>query len=141
MSPALHHALRFDHPDLGSAAPHPGLRFAADGRIEAVAAGDSVRQAILLLLSTAPGERVMRPAYGCPLHRLMFAENNATTAGLAIHYVRSAIERWEPRVEIVTLDAGQNAHRPELLDVVLEYRLRSGRQSDQLSFSLNLTAS
>lgn len=139
MSPSPDHALRFDHPDRG-ASSRPGLRFAADGRIEAVEGRESVRQAIMLLLSTVPGERVMRPAYGCPLHRLMFAENNATTAGLAIHYVRSAIERWEPRVEIVALDAGQNARRPELLDVLLEYRLRSGRQPDQLSFSLNLNA-
>lgn len=132
-------ALRFEHPDLDAPDQDGGLRFSAGGGIETVAGSASVRQALLLLLSTRPGERVMRPEYGCPLHRLMFAENNATTAGLAIHYVRSAIERWEPRVEILTLDAGQNPRRPELLDIVLEYRVRSTRQRDQLTFSLNLT--
>ena len=51
-------------------------------------AGDAaIRQSIILLLTTTPGERVMRPDYGCPLHRLMFQPNDATTAGLAIHYV------------------------------------------------------
>lgn len=133
------HALRFEHPDLDASDQYGGLRFSAGGGIETVVGSTSVRQALLLLLSTRPGERVMRPEYGCPLHRLMFAENNATTAGLAIHYVRSAIERWEPRVEILTLDAGQNPRRPELLDIFLEYRVHSTRQRDQLAFSLNLT--
>ena len=69
----------------------------------------SVRQAILLLLSTRPGERVMRPTYGCDLHRLVFSPNDDTTAGLAIHYVRQALERWEPRIEVIRLDAGREA--------------------------------
>ena len=44
---------------------------------------DSIRQAILLLFSTRPGERVMRPDYGCDIHRLVFSPNDDTTAGLA----------------------------------------------------------
>ena len=57
---------------------------------------DAVRQSILLLLSTRPGERVMRPDNGCDLYRLAFAPSDDMTAGLAIHYVRQAVERWEP---------------------------------------------
>lgn len=133
-------ALRFDHPDLDVSEGDGGLQFSADGRVESVAGSDSIRQAILLLLSTRPGERVMRPEYGCPLHRLMFAENNATTAGLAIHYVRRAINRWEPRVEIVMIDADQHSQQPEVLEIFLSYRVPSTQQRDQLTFSLNLTA-
>lgn len=140
MTPSPSQALRFDHPDLDVSDRHGGLQFSAEGRVDTVAGSDSVRQSILLLLSTRPGERVMRPEYGCPLHRLMFAENNPTTAGLAIHYVRSAISRWEPRVEIVTLDADQNSRKPEVLEIFLSYRVRSTQQRDQLTFSLNLTA-
>jgi phage baseplate assembly protein W len=103
-----------------------------------VAGEDSVRQAILLLLSTMPGERVMRPDYGCSLHELIFLPNDDTTAGLAIHYVRRAVERWEPRVEILRVDAGRNPEQPELLDVVLEYRVRATQRVEELSFSLNL---
>ena len=73
-------------------------------------AGDeAVRQSILLLLSTIPGERVMRPTYGCHLHRLVFWPNDDTTAGLAIHYVRRAVERFEPRVEVIRVDATRDA--------------------------------
>jgi phage baseplate assembly protein W len=91
-----------------------------------------------MLLSTAPGERVMRPGYGCDLQRLVFAPNDETTAGLAIHFVRQAIERWEPRVEILSLDAGRNPERPEVLDIQLEYRVRETQQVEQLEVALNL---
>lgn len=82
-----------------------GIALTPAGRIAMTSGDDAVRQSIILLLTTIPGERVMRPDYGCPLHRLMFSPNDATTAGLAIHYVRQALVRFEPRVEIVSLDA------------------------------------
>jgi len=134
-------AWRFVHPDLDAAADAGagGLQLTPRGRIAMVEGDASVRQALLLLLSTIPGERVMRPRYGCNLHRLIFAPNDATTAGLAIHYVRQAIERWEPRVEILALDANRNPDRPELLDVTLDYRVRATQETAQLRFSVNLT--
>ena len=72
----------------------------------------SVRQAILLLISTTPGERVMRPNYGCALGRLVFSPNDDTTAGLATHYVRQALLRWEPRIQILQLEATRGSTRP-----------------------------
>lgn len=115
-----------------------GLQTAPTGRIDMVEEDASVRQAIMLLVSTTPGERVMRPAYGCDLRRLVFAPNDDTTAGLAIHYVRTAIERFEPRVEIVSLDAGRDPERPERLDIELEYRVRATRRIDQLRLGFDL---
>jgi phage baseplate assembly protein W len=130
----------FLHPDYDTAPEFAGLQLSARGGIALVEGVAAVRQAILLLLSTMPGERVMRPDYGCELHRLLFAPNDDTTAGLAIFYVRRALERWEPRIEIVRLDANRQAQRPELLDVVLEYRLRATRQTDQVAFAVNMEA-
>jgi phage baseplate assembly protein W len=100
---------------------------------------DSVRQAVLLLLSTIPGERVMRPEYGCQLHRLVFSPNDETTAGLAIHYVRQALDLWEPRIEILHLDAERNAENPEQLTISLEYQVRATQQTDITTFSINLS--
>jgi len=100
---------------------------------------DSVRQAILLLLSTIPGERVMRPEYGCQLHRLVFSPNDETTAGLAIHYVRQALDLWEPRIDVLRLDAERNAEDPEQLTISLEYRVRATQQIDTTTFSFNLS--
>jgi phage baseplate assembly protein W len=138
MSTLPYRAWRFVHPDLdGDAAP--GLQVTPAGRIAMVEGKQSVRQAILLLLSTRPGERVMRPRYGCDLYRLIFSPNDATTAGMAIHYVRQALQRWEPRVEIVHLDAVRNDEDPGKLEIALEYKLHAQPVTDSLSFSISLT--
>jgi len=132
-------AWRFVHPDLDGARAEPGIQLTSRGSIAMVDGGESVRQAILLLLSTRPGERVMRPDYGCNLHRLVFSPNDDTSAGLAIHYVRRALARWEPRIEILSLDAGQDEDFAHLLNIYLEYRVRATRQPDALLFALSLS--
>jgi uncharacterized protein len=116
-----------------------GLRLTADGRIATVDGAADLRQSILLLLATAPGERVMRPDYGCDLRRLAFSPNDDTTAGLAILYVRSALARWEPRVEVLRLDAARHPDDPTRLDVVLEYRDRTTGRTDRLTAPVALT--
>jgi phage baseplate assembly protein W len=133
-------AWRFVHPDFDSRENFAGLRISNRGGIDMVEEHASVRQALLLLLSTRPGERVMRPTYGCNLHRLMFSPNDETTAGLAIHYVRQAITRWEPRVEILRIDAVRS---PEVvssarLELVFEYRVLSTQRADRLTFPFDL---
>ena len=130
-------AWKFIHPDLDPPGQPAGLQL-ANGALQMVSGTDAVRQAILLLLSTRPGERVMRPEYGCDLFRLAFAPNDDMTAALAMHYVRQAVERWEPRVEIVNVAAGPDPDSPERLNISLEYRLKMTQQADQLFFSIDL---
>lgn len=81
----------------------------------------------------------MRPDYGCLIHRLVFAPNDETTAGLAIHYVRRAIDLWEPRIDVLRLDATRNPESPEQLTVLLEYRVRATQQIQSMSYPLNLS--
>jgi phage baseplate assembly protein W len=134
-------AIRFDGAGLAErAGPDAagGLTTSLSGGLMLVEGGDAVRQSIMLLLTTMPGERVMRPDYGCPIHRLVFSPNDATTAGLAIHYVRQAITRWEPRVRIVRLDAGADRRDPGRLVVTLEYRIRATDEQRELTFDLRL---
>jgi uncharacterized protein len=115
------------------------LTVAPTGGIAMVEGDESVRQAILLLLATIPGERVMRPRYGSYLHRLVFSPNDQTTAGLAIHYVRQAINRWEPRIEIVSLDANPDPHAPERLLIQLDYVVRASQATGVVTYPLELT--
>jgi phage baseplate assembly protein W len=133
-------AWRFIHPHLDRDAGTPGLVISPTGAIGMVDGPDAVRQSLLLLLTTRPGERVMRPSYGCPLHRLIFSPNDHTTAGLAMHYVRQAIERWEPRVEILRVTAEQADEDPERLHVGLDYEVRATRQRDTIVVPVDLTA-
>jgi phage baseplate assembly protein W len=131
-------AIRFHHPDLDTADEPAGLGLSTRGRLATVAGPEAVRQSLLLLLTTVPGERVMRPAYGCQLHRILFWPNDDTTAGLAIHYVRQAVERFEPRIDIIRVDAERSEGRSERLDVVLAYRVRATGAVDEVSVAVDL---
>lgn len=141
MSAVRFRAWSFVPPDFDQGGKPVGLSITNRGGIAMVEGSASVRQAILLLLSTRPGERVMRPRYGCHLHRLIFSPNDDTTAGLAIHYVRQALDRYEPRVDILHLDAtpSRDPNYPALLEVYLEYKVRSNLQIQSLVYHLNLT--
>lgn len=131
-------AWRFTHPDFDVPIHGQGIGVSRTGSIDMVSEAASVRQALLLLMTTIPGERVMRPDYGCELYRLVFAPNDATTHGLAIHYVRRAIERWEPRVDVLDVDAYANTKAPHRMDVWLSYRVRRTLTQDALTLAVML---
>ncbi len=141
MSGPRYRAWRFVNPDFDEAEHSSGLRISNRGGIEMVEGRLSVRQAILMLLATRPGERVMRPHYGCNLHRLVFSPNDDTTAGMAIHYVRQALESWEPRIHILDLDATRSNDEglSGLLEISLEYQVRATLQTERLSYAFDLT--
>jgi len=84
----------------------------------------SVEQGIRIVLSTAPGERVMRPDFGCAIHELVFATNSAATRGLAQHHVREALLRWEPRIEVLDVTAVTVEEEDERLSIGIHYRVR-----------------
>jgi uncharacterized protein len=115
-----------------------GLVIDPAGGIDTVSDDEAIRQSLLLLISTRPGERVMRPEYGCDLHRLLFAPNDDTTAGLAIHFVRHAVERYEPRVEVLRVDANRDPYEATRLEIVLDYRVRATLRADSIIVAVDL---
>ncbi len=131
-------AWKFEHPDFDRPEGDAGLRISPKGGIEMAEEERAVRQSILLLMSTRPGERVMRPDYGCDLQQLAFSPNDDTTAGLAVHYVRQALARWEPRIDVIAIDASPSAQEPGRLDLVLEYRVRATQREQRLAASIDL---
>jgi uncharacterized protein len=84
-----------------------------------------VEQAIALILSTAPGERPMRPEFGCGVHDYVFERVDAHTLGRLEHEVRLALERWEPRIDV--LSVGFDVSRADRGELVIDigYRLRA----------------
>ena len=129
---------QFIHPDFDHLGSGSGIQTAPNGKISMVAGAESIRQSILLLISTIPGERVMRPKYGCNLQQLAFMLNDATTHGLAIHYVRVALQQWEPRIEIINIDADASKKDSSIMNITLDYRIRHLQQTDQLSIAYHL---
>lgn len=130
-------SFRFRHPD-SEGTESAGFCCDSRGAVEFVEGPASVRQAIMLLLSTEPGERVMRPTYGCELRQLVFSPNDDTTAGLAVHYVRRALDRWEPRIDVLRIDAHRPVGAPERMVVVIEYRVRATGEVARLAHELNM---
>ena len=72
----------------------------ARGRIALARQERDVEEAIRMILLTPIGQRVMRPEFGCRIHDLIFAPNEATTTGLARYYVEDALGMWEPRIDV-----------------------------------------
>src|SRR5512143_3362686 len=83
---------------LALTAPVAGPNNPRPGQLARAEYEESVRQAILVILGTAKGERVMRPDFGCGIHDLVFANVSATTIGRVTHDVREALLRLEPRI-------------------------------------------
>ncbi len=82
-------------------------------------------QAVQIILSTAPGQRVMRPTFGCRLHELVFAPNNTHTAVLARRYVEEALGMWEPRINVTSVDTQPDPNSPNRLLIEIEYEVKT----------------
>ena len=102
------------------------------GRIALAREEIDVEQAIRIILSTAPGERPMRPEFGCAVHDCVFERIDADTLSRIDQAVRVALDRWEPRVEIEDV-VFENRSEGELL-VHLRYRLRATNDVRNLVF-------
>jgi phage baseplate assembly protein W len=84
-----------------------------------------VEQALWLILSTAPGERPMRPEFGCRVHDLVFDRIDGETVGRIERAIRIALDRWEPRVDVASIEFDYAAADEGKLLVELAYRIRA----------------
>jgi phage baseplate assembly protein W len=101
----------------------------------ALATGDrELEESMRLILATAPGERPMRPEFGCAVHDFVFAPADATTAGRIAYEVRAALERWEPRVEIVEVEVTVDPVAAATLWIEIRYTRRGTNDPRNLVF-------
>jgi uncharacterized protein len=88
---------------------------------------EKVRQSIEIILDTEPGERIMRPTFGCGLRRFLMQPNSVATRALIQHDVELALANWEPRIQLtgVSVDPGDD---PALVYIEIAYvHVRDGR--------------
>ena len=95
---------------------------ATDGALSLSTGDENVRQSLVLILGTRPGERQMCPEFGCRVHELLFSASNRATAHLAARFVEEAVHRWEPRVDVLAVEADLAA--AGTLRLELHYRVR-----------------
>lgn len=98
-----------------------------------------IRQSIFIIIKTVPGERVMRPEFGCHIHDLIFWPVNEDTATVAERYVTEALERWEPRIRVqdVIATLGEQDIGELFLEIVYEIKNRSDIRTLVYPFYLN----
>ena len=111
---------------------------AQDGNIEVAEYEESIRDSIWLILSTAKGERVMRPDFGCRAPQLVFAPGGQRYLRLLETTVREAIRDWEPRVDLLDVAVEADIEEPERVQVSVAYRVRATNTRLNLVFPFYL---
>jgi phage baseplate assembly protein W len=93
-----------------------------------------IEESIYLILSTAKGERVMLPDFGCGIHELVFASNNTTTIALVVQKVREALVAFEPRIDVLDISAESAPDQLNLLLIRINYRVRANNARGNLVY-------
>lgn len=106
----------------------------ATGAIALNSGPGELEQAMYLVLATSPGERPMRPEFGCRLQEFVFAPADAATAGLVAEEVRASLLRWEPRIVVDDVLVTTDADEPSTLWIDVRYTVRSTYDRRNLVF-------
>jgi uncharacterized protein len=104
------------------------------GLVASVEAEEDIRQSIRIILETAPGERVMRPNFGCGIHELVFTVVDSTTIQRICSVVEEALRRCEARIDVLEVKVDDAATSEGKLLIELEYRVRKTNQTGNLVF-------
>src|SRR5262245_43066464 len=105
------------------------------GRVAEVEYEEDIRQAIRIIIETAPGERAMRPDFGCGIHELVFAAMDSETLQRVRSTVEDALRRNEARIEIIDVNVIEDlALSDGRLQIELDYRIRKTNQLGNLVF-------
>jgi phage baseplate assembly protein W len=123
---------------LGRGWRHP-LRPDANGRLGWSAGETTVEQSLWLILSTARGERLMLPDFGCGIHELVFTPNVELSRGDILAEVTSALVRWEPRIDLLGVDVSAGQDEPNLLLIHIDYRIRAVNTVHNLVYPFFIT--
>lgn len=120
---------------LGTGWAFPVVPARGPRRLEYVRGPDTVAQAIWIILDTEPGERIMRPGFGCGLRgRFLMQPNTVATRALIRHEVEVALGTWEPRIELTSVDVLPDDLDPALVLVAIRYVHRRDSRPDNLVY-------
>jgi phage baseplate assembly protein W len=106
----------------------------ARGRLATASGEAKVEQSLWFLLSTALGERVMRPEIGCGAHDLLFEPASPATVTRVVDQVRRALVAQEPRIDVLDVAAETSDASPNILLIRIDYRLRENNAMTNLVY-------
>lgn len=106
--------------------------------VEMVSEEEDIRQSLFLLISTTPGERLMRPAYGCDLQKLVFEQISHTLRVEIIAMVELAILRFEPRIRVEEVNVTIDPNNYGLLYILVDYLVKSTNSRSNIVYPFYL---
>jgi phage baseplate assembly protein W len=109
---------------LGSGVAFP-LRVDRRGALSLVRGADDIDEAITIILGTAPGERPMRPEFGCGIHNYIFESVDSYTMARLEQEIRIALDRWEPRIDVIDVDFGLDGVDQGEVVIEISYVIRT----------------
>lgn len=124
---------------LGSGWQFP-VRTNERGGIATSAYEQKIRESIQVILGTAKGERLMRPNFGCAIHDFVFAAIDTSTLTMVKSAIREALIQWEPRIEVLVVDAVASLSVEGVLDIRVDYRVRATNTEANLVYPFYLNA-
>jgi phage baseplate assembly protein W len=98
-----------------------------------------IEESIYLILSTAKGERVMLPDFGCNIHELVFEVNNPTNIAVITQSVRQALVAFEPRIDVLDISTETDPEVQNLLLIRINYRVRANNARGNLVYPFYIT--
>lgn len=109
-----------------------------EGMVVSSEGKESIEESIRIILSTAKGERVMRPEFGCDINQEVFALNTTATASLIDFHVREALMHWEPRVEVLSVRTIPDKLEANLMEINIDYRIKASNSKYNLVYPFYL---
>lgn len=110
------------------------MRIDHTGSIALVGGPEDIDRSIAMVLSTAKGERLMRPEFGCAIWDQLFEPINANTLGLMAQAVRESISQWEPRVELEDVTTAADPDGQGKVNIDITYRVRASNDRRNLVY-------
>jgi phage baseplate assembly protein W len=110
------------------------LHTSMTGGVALVSDEREIAEAIRLILGTSVGERPMRPEFGSRIHDFVFAEADSGTAIRLAQEVRAALRRWEPRIDLRSVDVSVDEVNRNLLYIDIGYLIKDENDERNLVF-------
>jgi phage baseplate assembly protein W len=114
------------------------LQVTPGGKIAQAKFEQRIEESVYLILSTARGERLMLPDFGCGIHELVFAPNNSMTRAIAVQSVREALVKYEPRIDVLDIMVETAPEEPNLLLIRINYQIRANNALGNLVYPFYL---
>ena len=109
-----------------------------EGNVALVSNEEDIQEAIKIILQTAPGERVMRPDFGCGINNYMFSVTNTSNLMQIENEIKKALTLYEPRILIQEVKASSAQSENGQLNINIGYIVKSSNARQNIVYPFYL---